>query len=755
MRYFYISIALLFTCIIPSCKQNTDSSTNEENETYNSIDTRVEVILSEMTLKEKIGQMTQFTITTFLQDSILEDYGNVTTFIVDTTKLTKLIRDWHIGSFLNGRAVSPENWVHVTSAVQRINAQYSSIPIIYGIDHMHGASYLKNGTIFPHNINIGCTFDTIYAYDASNTAVYETADLGHNWVFSPVLGIGKAKIWGRYYETFGEDPHLCGTMGVAAIHGIQDSSTTAPYKVAACAKHFIGYSDPKSGWDRTPAEIPTQALREFFLPPFKKAVDAGVKTIMINSGEVNGIPVHASYEILTTLLREELGFEGIAVTDWKDIKALSEMHFVAPTEKEATLMAINAGVDMSMVPEDTSFCVYLKELVDEGKITEERINQSVRRILKVKMELGLFEKVMPRTDRLNRINTEKSITKALNAARESIVLIKNDQHVLPLKNKKILLTGFTHDNKRALCGGWTYRFAADGDHWFPKEMLTIKDAIKQEFGEENIQTASDITELKAMSSSSDVIVIATGESEAYAETQGTIDDLTLDKHQITLIQEAVKTQKPVILILTEGRPRLIADVADDVDGILFAGLPGVYGAQAIAEILSGKVNPSGKMSFTYPKKSGHIIAYNHKRAEYSSMREVSDELKKHAIAPFGYGLSYASFTYTNLQMDTIITDKDQLLSVSVDVKNTSKTDGKEAVLWFISDEYASITRPVKELVHFDKKLIPAEESRTFTLTINPKEMLSFPDKNGNQLLEDGSFELRVGDISRRFWLKTN
>ncbi len=712
---------------------------------------KIDKMLAGMTLEQKIGQMTQLNITTLVQDRIAQNYGEVTNYVLDTAKIINYVKNWHVGSFLNGRAVSPKNWVYVTSTIQSINARYTDIPIIYGIDHVHGASYLKNGTIFPHNMNVGCSFDISHAYNAAVTTVAETAHLGHNWIFGPVLGIGKAKSWGRFYETYSEDPYVTSQIGVAVVKGLQNESASKPYRVAACAKHFLGYSDPKSGFDRSPAEIPDQILREFFLPPFKAAIDAGAKTVMLNSGEINGIPVHASYEILTTMLRDELGFQGIAVTDWLDIKALETMHFIAENEKEATFQAIMAGVDMSMVPLDTSFSIYVRELVEEGRIPMSRIDESVHRILKVKEDLGLFETYMPTTDYIDTINSPENIELALNAARESMVLIKNDHSTLPLADKKILLTGFTHDRKSPLCGGWTYRFAADSDRWFPEDMLTIKDAFEQEFGSKNILFQGTRT-IKRAARKADVIVIATGEDHAYAETGGSIDDLSLDKGQLTLIKEALATQKPVVLVLTEGRPRLIPDVYDEVDAVLFAGLPGVYGAQAIAEIVSGAANPSGKMAFTYPRRSGHMVSYNHKRSEYSTIRQVSDDLKRHSIANFGHGLSYSSFTYSNLKMDSSITSGTASVRISVDITNTSSRPGKEAVLWFISDEVGSITRPIKELVAFDKKRIKPNETITFEFELIPERDLSFPNKLGENLLEDGSFLLQVGNLEKRFWL---
>ncbi|MEM7103475.1 MAG: glycoside hydrolase family 3 N-terminal domain-containing protein [Bacteroidota bacterium] len=714
-------------------------------------DVFVSELISNMTLAEKIGQMSQINITEIIQDSIVEDYANVTHYVIDTAKLEKYLGEFHIGSFLNGRSVSAENWHYVTSTIQSINQKYSDVPIIYGIDHVHGASYLKPGTIFPHNINVASTFDTRHAFNTGNVAAYESADLGHKWIFAPVLGLGVAKWWGRYYETFGEDPYLISQMGLATIAGIQDDATTAPHKTAACAKHFLGYSDPKSGWDRAPALIPDQTLREFFLPPFRDAIDAGVKTIMLNSGEINGIPVHASYEILTTLLRDEMGFEGFTVTDWLDIIALEKMHYVAENEKEATYMAIQAGVDMSMIPTSPSFCILLKELVEEGRISEARIDESVRRILNVKYDIGLFDIPIVENPRFERVGTEENIQKAKQAADESMVLIKNNNNLLPLsKSSKVLLAGPNAKNKIALCGGWTYRFAPQKERWFPEDMPTVHDALESVFGDS--YAFANYDQLAVRARNSDVIVLALGETRAYAETQGTIDDLTIDKEQTELFKAAKATGKPVVVLLIEGRPRLIPDIVDEADAILFAGLPGIYGAESIAEVLAGDINPSGKMSFSYPYKHGHIIPYNYKQAEFSELREVSDALKRHTIAPFGYGLSYTTYEYSDLKADATEIGVTQKLIASVTVKNTGDRVGKESVLWFISDEYGTITRPVKELRHFEKIELEPGQSKTVTFEVIPAEDLSYPDKHGKEYLEPGDFRISVGDQEIKFKL---
>ncbi|MFN3403959.1 MAG: beta-glucosidase [Cytophagaceae bacterium] len=741
MKYFRFTITISLFTLLFSCQKKSSST----------LDFKVDSLLSLMTLEEKIGQMTQINITKIMTDSLEENYSKVTAFDLDTNKLINYITKYHIGSFLNGRGVPAKSWHTYMDQLMKINLKYSrlKIPILYGIDHVHGSSYILEGTIFPHNINIASTFDTIHAYNTGMVTLYETSELQHNWIFAPVMDLGRNKFWGRYYETYGEDPLLASKMGVAYINAIQNNQSI--YKAAACAKHFLGYSDPKSGWDRSPAEIPEQTLREFFLPPFKAAIDAGVETIMINSGEVNGIPVHASHEILTKLLREELKFTGVAVTDWMDIIALQKMHYVAENEKEATLMAIKAGIDMSMTPLTTDFCRYVKELVNEGKISEERINQSVRRILKLKFKLGLFNNPYPSKEALSKFNLIENKQKAFEAAVESIVLIKNE-NILPLpKGKNILLTGPNANRKVPLCGGWTYRFAPQSDEWFPDDMLTLYDAMKRDFNQ-TLKLAANINELDKMALDADMIVFAAGEETAYAETDGSINDLHLSRDQISWIKKAISTGKPVVLILIEGRPRIISEVFDDCKAVIFAGLPGKEGGIAISEIISGKRNPSGKMSFSYPYKQGHIIPYNYKRSEYSILRPVEGDLKRHAIAEFGHGLSYTTFEYSEIRLSDTIISTSGKLTAEVTVTNTGNMSGKESVLWFYSDEYASITRPIKELIHFEKQELKPGESKTYILTINPEKDLSFPDKYGSNMIEPGYFEIIAGPSRKKFYL---
>ena len=726
---------------------------SQQSSLEQSIDQKVESLLKSLSLEEKIGQMAQINITKILDDATLKHYDSVTVIQMDTVRFIQYIKDYHIGSFLNGRGITKSSWYKFMHQLHSLNQKYSKhkIPILYGVDHVHGSSYLKEGTIFPHNLNIASTFDTVFSKEMAEVTVLETSGLGHNWIFAPVLDIGRNKFWGRYYETYGEDPLVTTRMGKAFINGIQNYTPIHPYKVAACAKHFLGYSDPKSGWDRSPAEIPEQALREFFLPSFKAAIDAGVKTIMINSGELNGIPVHASYEILTRLLREELGFKGIAITDWMDIIALEKMHYITDNEKEATYIAIQAGIDMSMIATTTNFNRYVRELVQEGRITEKRIDESVRRILRVKFELGLFDHHLPDETRLQWIAKPESKQKALAAAKESIVLLKNDKNILPLKNpKKIVVTGATGNSKIALCGGWTYRFMTKSEWGYPEDMLTIFSAMKKEFPSAQVVYA-DRQQLPSEATNADLLIFAAGEKEAYAETDGSINTLDLSPDQQEWAEKVVSLQKPFVLVLTEGRPRMVADIYAKANAVLFAGLPGVEGAKAISEIISGKVNPSAKMSFTYPLRQGHVINYNYKKSEYSVIRPVLGELNKFALAEFGEGMSYTTFHYSDLTISDTLLHQGQKITATVTIKNTGSREGKEAILWFINDQHGSITRPVKELQHFEKINLKPGESRKVTFIIQPAEHLSYPDKNGKVIIEKGSFVLQVGKLEKKFW----
>ncbi|HEY3403281.1 MAG TPA: glycoside hydrolase family 3 N-terminal domain-containing protein [Ohtaekwangia sp.] len=725
-------------------RRNFERSDNAE------IEKKIDDLISQMTLEEKVGQMTQINNSEIVSNAQWGAGADLKIEIkTDTAKLAQMLRKYHVGSFLNGIAVPAETWYQFYKDMQEVNMRVSrlKIPIIYGIDHMHGPNYLEGGTVFPHAINTAATYNNQFPADMAHVTAIETADIGHQWLFAPVLDLARTPLWGRYYETLGESPYVAATMGSIFVKTVQNNAEIAPYKIAATAKHFFAYSDPKYGWDRGPVDVSEQALYEFHLPSFKAAIDAGIKTVMINSGEINGEPVHASYWVLTEILRDRLKFKGVAVTDWEDIIRLYRNHHVAVDEKDATYRAITAGVDIAMTPYTTKFHDYLVELVKENKITEERIDLSVSRILRLKFETGLFENPYPRNDRFNRVGSPENRAKALEAARESIVLMKNE-NVLPLAaSKKILLAGPNADIKRSLSGGWTLRWIAAEESIFPKDMLTVNGALQKEFG--SVTLAASAAEIKSKASKADAIVLALGELP-YSEGFGSILDISLPDDQVELIKAAQATGKPVIVVMISGRPRVFTKVYPGCKAVLFAGLPGFEGAQAIAEILSGKVNPSAKLSFNYPHSVNRLVPHNHKVSEVQLAHEIDNPV---ALVPFGTGLSYTTFEYSDLQLsDSTLTSDAAEIKATVTVKNTGSRDGKEAVLWFLHDEVASISRPVRDLKYYEKEMIKAGEAKTFTFTIKT-DQLSFPDKKGEPVLEDGYFTVMVGNLKTRFKLQ--
>jgi beta-glucosidase len=724
-----------------------------EKSSHPDIESKIDGLLSQMTIEEKIGQMMQLNQSAIVAES---NWGAGTDLQIvtrlDTGKLGPILRKYHVGSFLNGIAIPAETWYTFYKDIQEFNMKTSrlKIPVIYGVDHMHGPNYLEGGTIFPHAINTAATFNNQFPADMARVTAIETADLGHLWLFAPVLDLGRTPLWGRFYETLGESPHVEKTMAGIYIKTVQNEEEIAPYKIAATAKHFLGYSDPKYGWDRGVTDMSEQAMYEFHVPAFQAAVDAGIRSFMINSGEVNGEPVHSSYRLLTTLLRDEMKFKGVVVTDWEDIIRLWRNHRTALDERDATYQAISAGIDVAMTPYTTDFGDHLLALVKEGKITEERIDLSVARVLRMKLEIGLFENPLPRNDRFSRIGTAENRAKALEAARESVVLMKNDG-ILPLnpsRVKHLLVAGPTADSKNALAGGWTLRWQTNDDSIFPKEMHTLFTGLQKEFPGVRISLAASANEVRSLSSGADAILLGVGEL-AYAEGFGSILDIRLPEDQISLIRAAQSTGKPVILVMISGRPRVITDVYGACSAVLFAGLPGFEGGQAIAGIVSGRVNPSGKLSFNYPHSVNRLVPHNHKSSEVRLAHEIPNPV---CLVPFGYGLSYTSFEYSNLTLsDTVVTENGEI-TATVTVKNTGTRDGKEAVLWFLFDEAASLSRPVRDLKHYEKKMIRAGESANYSFTVRPGESLGFPDARGRQRIEPGYFTLTAGDQSVRFRL---
>lgn len=714
----------------------------------------IDSLLLRMTIVEKIGQMTQLNEAFFAvgESNVVGTGGQAE--VIDSAKLAATIEEYQVGSFLTGGTRTPDEWYDIGLRLQEVNLLHSrnKIPIIFGIDHVHGANFLSSGTVFPHQINIGATFNPQYAYEMGRITAMETAPLGHHWNFAPVLGIGIMKSWPRLYETFGEDTYLGTVMGVNYITGLQENSTGG-YRMAACAKHFIGYSVPNSGWDRTEADISPQRLYEMLYPPFQEAIKNGVMTVMANSGSVNGIPVHASEYYLTEMLRGRMGFEGVVITDYQDIIKLNTLHKVTYNEKESTYTAVMAGIDMAMTPTTTDFCDYLMELVEEGRIPEERIDLSVKRILRLKYELGLFDNPYPTLSYIDSIANETSVKAAKDAAAESIVLMKNERGVLPLyRPGRLTVIGANADSKMALCGGWSFSWQGNDESVYPDSMHTVLSALETEFENTNV-TLSDPAHLRYYAGISDAVIVVTGE-QPYAEGPGNIDNMELPEGEMEILEAAIETGKPVILVLLEGRPRVLGDIFDECHAVLFAGLPGIYGGEAISGILSGRINPSGKMPITYPYKTGHMIPYNHGHKEFNGLNAINQEIQRYTIGEFGTGLSYTQFTYSDLVLSDTVISANEKLNVSVMVKNTGLREGEESVLWFIADEVGKFNRPVRQLKYFEKQFLLPGEVKEFNFTIDPIEDLAYPDDKGGPLLENGYFMVITGPLKARFELIT-
>lgn len=729
------------------------------------VEKRIDDLLNRMTLEEKIGQMTQLNIT------LINNTGNQRDVNLNSEKAKNLLVNHHIGSFLNGEAVPPKQWVEFTRDLQRIAIEETrlGIPIIYGIDHMHGASYVEGSTIFPHGINMGATFNPENARNAGRITALESAPLGHTWNFAPVLDLGQNPYWPRFYETFGEDPYLASQLGRAYVNGYQQKHPGIPYRLAATGKHFLGYSVPRSGWDRTPVDLSMQTIHEFHRPSFQAAIDAGIKTMMVNSAEINGIPAHASKQLLTDLLRDEMGFEGVVVTDWDDIGKLVTYHKTAINYDEATRQAVEAGIDMSMTPTSLQFNESLLRLVNSGEISEERINKSVRRILKLKFDLGLFEHPYPSANGLDKIGGPEHTEKALQAARESLVLLKNSDATLPLSTElnNILVVGPSANDKSNLSGGWTLAWQGSVDERYPKTMKTISQALRDKFTNSTITTMDSVgapgsdmrSKFKNALNKADAVVIAAGESP-YTEFVGNITSLELPEDQLDMIRMINESGKPSVLVLVEGRPRVITDIVKDTDAILWAGLPGFEGAEAIADVLSGDFNPTGKLPFSYPQYVGHTVPYNHKSsAVYYYDANVANNIeqinKTTALWNFGHGLSYTEFSYSDLSLSDTTLSADREITAEITVTNAGDRSGVETALWYLTDEVGRITRPVKELAHFERVSLEPGESKTISFTINPQEHLSYPNFEGDPILESGNFDIAVGGKIARFHLDAN
>ncbi|HET9695413.1 MAG TPA: glycoside hydrolase family 3 N-terminal domain-containing protein [Terriglobales bacterium] len=711
-------------------------------------------LLSQMTLQEKIGQMTQFDIAMITE-------GKDQEIKIDPAKLEKAIVQYGVGSVINvfDEALTPQHWQQFINAIEAASAKTRlKIPVMYGIDSIHGANYIQNTTLFPQPLGMAATWNPQIALRAAQITADETRAVGIPWTFSPVLDIGRQPLWPRLWETYGEDPHLASVIGTAMVRGYEGDNVADPHHVASSLKHYIGYSGPTSGRDRTPALIPENTLRQFYLPSFRAGVEAGARTVMVNSGEVNGVPGHTNHYLLTDVLKGELKFDGLVVSDWEDIKKLASIHHVAATEKEATRQAILAGIDMSMVPRDYSFPDLLTELAKEGAIPMDRIDDAVRRILRVKYQLGLFEHSTTEPGAVARIGTPQNLEVSLQAARESITLLQNKNSVLPFKQgTRLLVAGPTADTMVSMNNGWSYTWQGDKSDQFAAKYPTLRKALEKRAGAGNLKfvpgTTFDkelnIQEAVSAAASVDAIVLALGEA-SYTETPGNIADLTLSEPQVAIAKALIATGKPVVVVLLEGRPRIINSFAESAAGIVMAYNPGNMGGQAISEILFGDVNPSGRLPLTYPRNVNALMTYDHKAFE-----DEDQGFGLTAFKPqfeFGAGLSYTTFQYSDLKISPPNPTADSPITVSVKVSNTGSRAGKEVVEVFLRDVVATITPPGKRLVRFAKVDLQPGATQSLSFTLNNAD-LSFIGLDNKPKVEPGEFQVFVGGLKASFNLQ--
>lgn len=721
------------------------------------IENQVQSLLAKMTLEEKVGQMTQidFSVISVVNG---QDADNP----VDPVKLEDALFKHHVGSILNtpttpnNRAQPIDKWRKITQAVREAAAKTRlSIPVIYGIDAIHGATYTQNSVLFPQAISMAATFNPELSYKEGEIVAREVKASGLDWNFSPVMDIGRQPLWPRLWETYGEDVHLASTLGGAFILGHQGEDMAAADKAPTCLKHYLGYSYPLNGKDRTPAWIGERALREWFLPPFHAGVLAGAPTVMVNSAEVDGIPGHANYHYLTEILRGELGFDGFTVSDWEDIIRLYTRDKLAATPREAVKMAVMAGVDMSMVPFDFSFHDLLLDLAKSGEVPMARIDEAVARILRVKYRIGLFDRREPALPVAGNFATDDAVEVNKQAAREAIVLAKNDNRMLPLsKNASILVTGPTANLLSVMNGGWTITWQGSNEALYPKDHPTLLQAIRSKtsgkvtfVGGQNFSDEINIEQAVTQARDHDVVILALGE-KPYTETEGNIDSLALDPVQMQLARAIFEIGKPVVLVTFGGRPRIITEVADKARAVVLGFLPGMEGGAAMADILFGDVNPSGKLPISYPRAVNDITPYDHKPIEAYESNQYRP------LYPFGHGLSYTTFETSRLQLHKSQIKIGEKLELSVNVKNTGTRAGKETVMLYLNDMAASVSRPVRQLKAFQKVELQAGETKTLDFMLTSQD-LSFIGLDMKRVVEPGEFKVTIGNETAQFTVLPN
>ena len=754
------------------------------------LEVRVEETLSRMTLDDKIGQMLELNFD--IMGKMVRQPDGTMTWQLNETMLDTLLQKYRVGSILNvpaTRAATIAQWEEWIGLIQEKSMKYMGIPTVYGLDHNHGVTYTQGGILFPQPINLAASFNVELARQMAQVTAYESRAGNCPWVYNPVLDLGRDPRWSRIWESFGEDALVNARMAEAEVRGYQgdDPNHLGPYNVATSVKHYFAYGAPFSGKDRTPAYVSPLMLREKYFEPFRAAIKAGALTIMVNSASINGVPVHASYEYLTKWLKQDLEWDGMIITDWADINNLYTREHVAKDKKDAIRIAINAGIDMSMDPYSVDFCILLKELVQEGKVSRARIDDACRRILRLKYRLGLFDKpntgdqFLTKKERrstggYSKFGCQEHADMALHAAEEAMVLLKNEGNILPIKSKKILLTGPNANQMRCLNGGWSYTWQGSRAEDLAEQYNTIYEALCNKYGKENVVLEQCVTynengnywdenidqssltiahsqlvsgsRLQKAAEECDVIIACIGEN-SYCETPGNLTDLWLSQNQRSLVKALAATGKPVVLVLNEGRPRLITDIEPLCKAVVHVFLPGNYGGDALANLLSGDANFSAKMPYTYPREINSLANYDYKVSEEvgTMAGAYNYDAKVSLLWPFGYGLSYTQFEYSNLRVDkTSFTAADEL-TVSVDVSNTGSRAGKEPVLLYSSDLVASIVPDNRRLRDFTKVDLQPGEKRTVTFRL-PAKNLAFVGADGRWTLEEGDFKLRVGRLSQ-------
>ena len=722
------------------------------------IESKINALMGKMSLDEKVGQTAEMAI-----DIIGNWQGDE--FVVDQAKLQKVIGQYKVGSILNtpGKALTPQNWYKVISAIQELSMKTMGIPCVYGLDQNHGTTYTLGGTIFPQNINMAASFNRDLVHKAAEVTAYETRAANCPWTYSPTVDLSRDPRWPRMWENYGEDCFLSAEMCRAAVMGFQgtDKNNIGSRHVAVSLKHYLGYGSPRTGKDRTPAYIPEFEIREKHLAPFKAGVEAGALSVMVNSASVNGVPVHMSKHYLTDVLKKELGFDGVVVTDWADINNLYTREMVAKDKKDAIIKAINAGIDMTMEPYDLTYCTLLKEAVNEGKVPMTRLDDAVRRVLRMKFRLGLFDTPNTKMKDYPKFGAKEYAQLSEDAAVETQVLLKNEENILPLKQGlKILVTGPNANTMRPLDGGWTYTWQGDADN-FAQSKNTIFEALQQRLGKNNViyepgvtykmsgkyweENTPEIEKAVQAAAQADIILACVGEN-SYCETPGNLNDLALSDNQRNLVKALAKTGKKIVLILNLGRPRIIADIEPLASAVVNTLIPGEHGADALARLLAGDDNFSARLPYTYPRYSAALTTYDYRVSEESGTMEGAYDYNALIDVqwPFGYGKSYTTFSYGDLKTDKTDFGLNDDITVSIDVTNTGKREGKVSVLLFSRDQHASLVPEVRRLRAFTKINLKPGETQTVSQTIKARD-LAFVGTDDMWHLEEGKFMLQIED----------